>query len=254
MKKTAFRIPVDGINLAAEIFIPGEGTGKFPALCLCHGLPAGPPEPGKPGYDQLAEVFCNAGFITLIFSFRGSGESEGNLDLPGWTRDLKAAIDHLYGMEQVDRDRIILLGSSAGGAVSIEVSAGDRRVTAVGTFACPARFELPEKFDAATMVAHYRSIGVIRDANFPPSDEEWLQGFSALAPVRIVSKIAPRPLLLIHGDNDDVVPLSHAYELYKNAGEPKELRIIKRAGHRLRHEKEAVAIALKWIEKFKNQP
>jgi fermentation-respiration switch protein FrsA (DUF1100 family) len=254
MKKTAFQLQADGIHLAAEIFIPGEDKKKYPALCLCHGLPAGPPEPGQPGYGQLAEQFCNAGFITLIFSFRGAGESEGNLDIQGWTHDLKAAIDYLYTMEHVDRSCIVLLGSSAGGAVSIDVAAGDNRVTAVGTFACPARFDFPQKFNADTMVEHYRSIGVIRDKDFPPSKEEWLKGFSAVSPVSRIAKIAPRPLLLIHGDRDDVVPLDHAYELYNNAREPKELRIIKGAGHRLRHVKEAVDIALEWLEKFKNQP
>jgi fermentation-respiration switch protein FrsA (DUF1100 family) len=254
MKKTAFLLQADGIHLAAEIFIPGEDRATYPALCLCHGLPAGPPEPGKPGYGQLAELFCHVGFITLIFSFRGAGESEGNLDIQGWTRDLKAAIDYLYEMEQVDRSRIILLGSSAGGAVSIDVAAGDSRVTAVGTFACPAHFDFPQKFDAATMVEHYRSIGVIRDNDFPPSKEEWLKGFTEISPVRSVARIAPRPLLLIHGDRDDVVPLAHAHELYNSAGEPKELRIIKGAGHRLRHVKEAVDIAMEWLVKFKNQP
>jgi alpha-beta hydrolase superfamily lysophospholipase len=254
MKKTAFLLPVEEINLAAEIFIPGEEQEKYPALCLCHGLPAGPPEPGKPGYGQLAEVFCNAGFITLIFSFRGAGDSEGNLDMQGWTRDLKAAIDYLYGMEQIDRSRIILLGSSAGGAVSIDVAAGDKRVAAVGTFACPAHFDFPQKFDSAAMVEHYRSIGVIRDKDFPPSNEEWLKGFTAISPVHSVAGISPRPLLLVHGDSDDVVPLHHAHELFNNAGEPKKLEIIKGAGHRLRHVKEAVDIALKWLQEFKNQP
>jgi fermentation-respiration switch protein FrsA (DUF1100 family) len=254
MKKTAFLLPVGEINLAAEIFIPGEVQEKYPALCLCHGLPAGPPEPGKPGYGQLAEVFCDAGFITLIFSFRGAGESEGNLDMQGWTQDLKAAIDYLYGMNQVDRSRIILLGSSAGGAVSIDVAARDKRVAAVGTFACPAHFDFPQKFDPAEMVEYYRSIGVIRDKDFPPSNEEWLKGFTSISPAHSVAGISPRPLLIVHGDSDDVVPLHHAYELFNNAGEPKKLEIIKGAGHRLRHVKEAVDIALKWLLKFKNQP
>jgi fermentation-respiration switch protein FrsA (DUF1100 family) len=253
MKRKKLFLKADGIDLAAEIFIPEEVANEYPALCLCHGIPAGPPEPGRPGYDQLAEQFCTAGFITLIFNFRGAGESGGNIDMQGWTRDLSAAIDHLYNMEQVDRTRIILLGSSAGGAVIIDVAAGDTRVAAVSTFACPAYFDLPEKLDPDAMIERYRSIGAIRDDNFPPSREKWLNGFTALAPKRSVDRISPRPLLLVHGDADDVVPVNHAHELYDKAGEPKELRIISGAGHRLRHVPEAVDIAKAWLEQFKNR-
>ena len=253
MKRKKVLLNADGIDLAAEIFIPEESAEKYPTLCLCHGIPAGPPEPGRPGYDQLAEQFCATGFIAMIFNFRGAGESGGNIDMQGWTRDLSAAIDYLYDMEGVDRSRIILLGSSAGGAVSVDVAARDTRVAAVATFACPAHFDFPEQLDPDAMVERYRSIGAIRDADFPPSKEEWLNGFTALSPVSSVDRISPRPLLLVHGDADDVVPVSHAHEMYDKAGEPKELRIISGAGHRLRHVPEAVDIAKEWLEKFKNR-
>jgi putative redox protein len=135
--------------------------------------------------------------------------------------------------------------------VSVDVAASDTRVAAVSTFACPAHFDFPEQLDPDAMVERYRSIGAIRDDDFPPSRQDWLNGFTALSPVRTVDRISPRPLLLVHGDADDVVPVSHAHELYDKAGEPKDLRIIGGAGHRLRHVPEAVDIAKEWLEKFK---
>jgi len=50
-------------------------------------------------------------------------------------------------------------------------------------------------------------------------------------PIDDVGKIAPRPLLLIHGDQDTLVPLENGEALYQAAGEPKELYVVSGAGH-----------------------
>ena len=86
MKKKGVLLTVEGISIVGELYIPEQGDRKaFPALCLCHGIPSGrPPEPGDKGYPGLAEKFCTAGFATLIFNFRGTGLSGGNLDLNLW--------------------------------------------------------------------------------------------------------------------------------------------------------------------------
>lgn len=247
--KRNFTLKVDGLNLPGEIYLPENSKRPCPALCLCHGIPSGQPaSTDDTGYPGLAERFCAAGFITLIFSFRGAGQAQGNLDMLGWTRDLKAAIDYLAGLEEVDKSRLCLLGSSAGAAVSVYVAANDPRVSSLVTFACPAEFSfLTDKKRATATIDHFRSIGVIKDTSFPPSVDDWLNGFSAVSPLKWIDKISPRPLLLIHGDKDDLVPVAHARELYKKAGEPKKLVIIPGAWHRLRLEKEAVNTALDWL-------
>jgi len=248
-RKRNFTLKIDKLNLPGEVYFP-ETTGQpRQALCLCHGIPSGQPgSSDDTGYPGLAERFCAAGFVTLIFSFRGAGQAQGNLDMLGWTRDLKAAIDYLAGLEEVDKSRLCLLGSSAGAAVSVYVAANDPRVSSLITFACPAEFSfLTDKKRATATIDHFRSIGVIRDAGFPPSVDEWLNGFSAVSPLKWIDKISPRPLLLIHGDQDDLVPVAHARELYKKAREPKKLAIIPGAGHRLRLEQEAVNTALDWL-------
>ncbi|MFP3880478.1 MAG: alpha/beta hydrolase, partial [Dehalococcoidia bacterium] len=117
----------DGIELVGELFLPSTDQAH-PALCICHGIPATPPDLTDRGYAVLAQSFCKAGFATLIFNFRGAGRSEGNLDMMGWTRDLQAALDFLYDIQQADRTRLCLLGFSAGAAVSVYVAARDPRV------------------------------------------------------------------------------------------------------------------------------
>jgi fermentation-respiration switch protein FrsA (DUF1100 family) len=140
------------------------------------------------------------------------------------------------------------MGFSAGAAVSICVAARDSRVTAVVSCACPAEFRfIPDREAAEKFIAHLRSIHLIRDAGFPPSVEEWMEGFRAMAAVNWVGRISPRPLLLVHGDRDDVVPMEHARILYERAGHPKELQVFSGAGHRLRRDPRVVEAAIGWL-------
>jgi len=249
-RKRNFTLKVDNINLPGEVYIPENTKGTNPALCLCHGIPSGQPgSSDDKGYPGLAERFCAAGFVTLFFSFRGAGQAQGNLDMLGWTRDLKAAINYLAGLQEVEKSRLYLLGFSGGAAVSVYVAANDPRVSSLVTFACPAEFSfLTDKQRAKATIDHFRSIGLIRDEGFPPSEDEWLDGFNTVSPLRWIDKISPRPLLLIHGEKDDLVPVEHARKLFKKAGEPKQLVIIPGAGHRLRLEEKAIATALDWLK------
>jgi len=246
MKRQDSTLYVDGLALPSSIFYPN--ISPSPALCLCHGIPAGTYNPTDEGYSVLAQRFADAGFATMIFNFRGAGEAEGNLDMTGWTRDLRAAIDHLFSSDIIDKSRLYLAGSSAGAAISIFATAHDARIAALVTFACPADFRfLANEQQARSSIDHFRSIGLIKDPGFPPSVEAWLQGFSEVSPIRWVDKISPRPILLLHGEEDDIVPLEHAHRLVEHAGEPKQLLVLQGAGHRLRVEEAAITTALEWL-------
>lgn len=250
MNNYRLRFSVDNINLYGDIFLPGKPEKLKPAVCLCHGIPAVVYNPDERGWATLAERFCEAGFISMIFNFRGSGISEGNFDMMGWTRDLQAALDELVKLDEVDRKKIYLLGSSGGAATSVYVAAHDARVSAVATFACPAVFSIIKDKDIEPVLEHFRRVGIIRDAGFPPSVDEWLQGFDTVSAIHWIDKISPRPLLLIHGEKDDVVPVKQAEKLFKHANEPKQLVIIEDAGHRLRLEERAVSTALNWLQEI----
>ena len=198
---------------------------------------------------MLAEKVCREGFITLIFNFRGTGNSGGNLDLAGWTGDLKAAIDYLWRLEKTDKQRLYLVGFSGGAAVSVCVASQDKRVSGVVGCACPAEFErYLETSGLQSIIEHFRDIGAIKEADYPPSVEEWGDGFRRVSPIECVAGIAPRPLLLVHGDQDETVDISHARRLYEASGEPKQISVIEGAGHRLRQDDRAVAAVLVWLK------
>lgn len=84
-------------------------------------------------YDEMAEAFCKAGYVTLQYEPRGARGSEFGLFLcgTGWLEDCCAAISFLWGQPEVDHNRIGLAGVSMGGATTVRQGAFDPRVKAL---------------------------------------------------------------------------------------------------------------------------
>jgi len=247
MQHKTVSLKVDSLNIVGQLYLP-DLRSPHQAVCICHGIPADVPDPNDEGYAPLAKRLCNHDLAVFTFNFRGTGVSGGNLDLLGWTRDLGAAIEYLSRLPEVKGSHISLLGFSAGAAVSIYVAARDSRVSAIAVGACPAEFAFLDKNKGPeSYIDRFRRIGIIRDKDFPHSIRDWANGFKEVKPIRYVAKISPRPLLLVHGSNDELVDVSHAQRLYAKAGEPKELVIIDGAGHRLRQDDRVFRTVLRWL-------
>lgn len=250
MHKTSISFKVDGLKLVGEVYSPdGKPGQKFPALCLCHGIPAKAYVPGDQGYPALARTFCDLGILTMIFNFRGAGLSEGNFDMFDWTKDLSGAVDFLSALPEVDTSRLFVMGFSGGAAAAVYVAAADARVKALVTCACPARFVIiGEQVGWENFIQQARDVGTIKDPSFPPSSKVWSDNFKKVDPIKFISRISPRPLLIVHGDGDDVVPVGDARELFGRAGEPKELAVFAGANHRLRLDDRAMDKARAWVK------
>jgi len=190
LKTRTVSFTVDQIKIIGEVYFPGSQPSQ-PGLCLCHGIPADSYNAHSPvasGYSFLAQRFCDAGFVTLIFNFRGTGRSEGNLDILGWSRDLDKALDVLLYFKEVNKEDISVIGFSGGAAVAIYVAARDKQIARVVAGACPADFtSLLESQSASELIQRFRNIGVIRDKDFPPSLPQWLMGFEQISPWRWVA-------------------------------------------------------------------
>jgi uncharacterized protein len=169
-----------------------------------------------------------AGNNVLLFDFRGLGESDPAPLSVGHHEqgDLRAAVAFARG--RVAGARLGLIGYSMGAAVAILVAAADPGVRAVVADSSYATL-------AGVVAAAYGRRRLPAPALVALSDRYngWRYGyrFGALRPVEAVGRIAPRPLLLIHGTRDAVTPVAHAHELYAAAGEPKELWIAEGAHH-----------------------
>ncbi len=247
-KTKAFSIEVEGIEIVGQLYMPA-GNAPYPVVCVCHGIPSGnPPDPSDGGYNLLAEKIRYHGFAVLIFNFRGTGLSGGNLDLLGWTRDLQAVVDYLYDLPFIDKTCLALLGFSGGAAVSVYCAAQDSRISCVAVCACPAHFNfVTATHDAHFLVRYFRDMGTIRDMSFPQSHDDWANGFRILKPVDYIVKIGPRPLLIIHGEDDVTVAPSHAYRLYESACKPKKLVLLKGAGHNIRRDERIMEAFMGWL-------
>ncbi len=173
-------------------------------LLLCHG------NAGNIA-DRLlhAALLSAAGFDVLLFDYRGYGASTGTPSEEGTYRDARAALRCLLEQPEVDPRRVVYLGESLGGAIALELA----------LFSPPAGLVLLSTFTSVRALArvHYPFFpaGVVPDAY--PS----LQRIPRLA----------APLLLLHGDQDEIVPIAHAHELFEAAPEPKALHMFAGVGH-----------------------
>jgi len=236
----------EGLRLSAYLARPPGGGGHL-GLVLCHGFPAGPRGAAASGqtYREFADrLTVELGWAVLTFNFRGTGASAGNFSLGGWLADLRVAIDMLLASDGIDG--VWLAGFGVGGSLAICAAGEDERVRGVAAFAAPSEFDDwaadPERF-----LAHAREIGVIRDARFPPDPQAWTRELREIQPLAVIGKVPPRPVLLVHGDDDVVVPPEHVRELADAAGGLVDLRLLSGAGHRLRHDPRAVAALLGWL-------
>ncbi len=243
-------IPSGGLRLSAYLARPAStGVASVPGLVLCHGFPSGPGGAATSGqtYPELAErLVADTGWAVLAFNFRGTGTSEGDFSLAGWLDDLRAVIDYLLAAGGISG--VWVAGSGTGGALALCEAGEDERVRGVATMSARADFgdwaANPERF-----LAHARSIGVIDDPDFPADFGAWSRELREIRPTALIAKIPPRPILIVHGADDDIVPIDDARILTDAAGDAVELSVLSDAGHRLRHDPRAVALILGWMER-----
>jgi uncharacterized protein len=189
-----------------------------------------------PGYGRsksdllgVGSRLWRAGYNVLLFDFRDQGESETSISTIGHFErdDLDAAID--YVIWRLPGAEIGLVGYSMGAAASIMVAATRPEVRAVvadSSFAT-LRGVLRRIFRGLTHLPASPSMEIAEMLI-------WLRAgyrVGSVRPIDYIDRIAPRPILIIHGDCDILTPVADAHALYEAAGEPKELWITAGSGH-----------------------
>ncbi|WP_420450894.1 alpha/beta hydrolase [Ilumatobacter sp.] len=240
-----------GLELVCHVGRPPGDAQPGPGIILCHGFPIGPLDAERSAgtFPQLMDRAANTlNCVTMTFNFRGCGRSQGDFSLQGWVDDLRNAISHL--MTVSESTGVILLGTNTGGSIAVCVGADDPRVTAVGLLSPRADFD-DWADHPRRLLDHAREIGAIHDRRFPASIDEWTREFRRFRPVASARRFAPRPMLVMHGDEDDSVPVSDARQLVNAHGDA-ELSLLSGAGHRLRHDPRAIAILLGWLDRMRS--
>lgn len=236
------------VQLAAHLAVPSRHNGRSSALVLCHGYP--PTTVGAAGaaidYPELADrIASTMGWTVLTFTFRGCGESEGQYSMGGWLDDVGAAVAELRTIDSVDG--VWLAGFGTGGALCICAGSRLEQVRGVASLGAPADFD-DWAGHPRRLLQHSRDLGVITDKSYPPSFDTWAAQFRRIRPASDAAALAPRPLLVVHGSEDEVVPQFDARVMCDAHGSA-ELRVIPGAGHALRHDPRAVAVLLGWLDR-----
>jgi len=164
-----------------------------------------------------------AGFNLFVFDYRGYGASAGRPDRRGVYWDSRAALEYVRSRKDLEPNRLLLLGQSLGGAQAIVVAGGSdrqgiRAVVSDSSF-CSYRDIVRDKIAAMPLLSLIKT----------PLAQALIG--NELSPADYIGRIAPVPLLLIHGTHDEVIPYSHGERLYERAGQPKTLWRIEGGGH-----------------------
>lgn len=246
---TNFRFDSEGFSLAAHLAEPKTaGPARLPGLVISHGFPTvanGSLRAGQSYHDLADRIANDMGWVVLAMTFRGCGESEGSFSLGGWLADLHAAAATLAA--RTDVRQVFLAGFGTGGALAICAGAADPTVAGVAAVAPPADFD-DWASDPDGLLEYARRVGAIKDGEFPTDVAAWSAELASVRAVDAAARLAPRPLLVLHGAQDDVVPTFDARVIADAHGEA-DFRLIAGAGHRLRFDPRAVAVLLGWLDR-----
>ena len=208
----------DGFKLKGYLHLPS--TNRPPVVIGSHGLYS---SSSSPKQIALADQCNRFGIAYFRFDHRGCGSSEGKFEevtsLEARCRDLADAVVVITGTSDTG-DRFGLFGSSMGGTVCLNV-AGELGADTLVTFAAPIRSRILEN-------------------GLPLSENSDTPGFFLDTQKRRFDISDRLPvicnILVFHGEADDVVPISHAEEIFNLVKQPKKLIKQKQGDHPMSNE------------------
>ncbi len=260
---------------------PNEKRGAFIVL---HGFGS-----NKDSSNVLAptKVLSGLGYVTLRFSMRGCGDSEGEFGRViclEQVEDTRNALTFLARHPNVDPNRIALVGSSFGGAVAVYTGGTDERVAAVisnggwgdgerkfrGQHKSPeewARFtkmladgrEHRAKTGKSLMVPRYDIVPIpphLRGHLAPNSilefTAETAQSMYDFRADDVIGQAEGRPILLLHSSVDSVTPTEQSIEMFKRSKQPCDLHLFAETDHFMFAESNTRVrtVIYDWLDKY----
>jgi len=225
------------------------GSNAHGAVILCHGMES---DKNSEKLIFLGQQLAEKGILALRFDFSYVGESSGkfaDITYSGEVDDLRAA----FSLIQNHRPgKTAILGSSMGGTVALLFAAEEPSVAALVTIAAPLHPErFPERVLTAVELQQWRDHG-FTFYNGRRLNVSLLADLEKLDVPPLAKKIQC-PVLILHGDADEVVPVEEAYELDSCLSHSKRLLIFKGADHRLSEPvtmQRALTEALDWLTRY----
>jgi fermentation-respiration switch protein FrsA (DUF1100 family) len=210
----------DGLELLAWYVPPREDVGKL--VVMFHG------NAGHIGFRAVkARYFAAHGYGVLMPEYRGYGGNRGKPSEEGFYLDARAAM--AFAAEQgYQGDDIILYGESIGTGVAVQMA----------TEITPRYLVLEAPFSSALDVARL---------NYYWLPLDWLMHdrFDSLSKIAKVKTLS----LIVHGDEDIVIPIDLAKRLFERANHPKEFITINGGGHADLYEHHLGHVLVEWLDK-----
>ncbi len=194
--------PAGGPRLHAWLL---RGSRRDLAVLICHG------NAGNLGVQEgLLHPYLKLGVTALLFDYRGYGLSEGSPDEEGIAADVLAAFDHLASVAALSPGRVLVHGKSLGGAPAVRAAAARGALGLV----------LESAFTSAVDLGRH---------HYPFLPVDWLLGDRLEVAARLGSVAAP--ILILHGERDEIVPAAHARRLAQAAAGRARLVLLPHSGH-----------------------
>ncbi len=187
----------DGLTLKAW-YAPPQNS-RMPTLVYFHG------NAGHIGYRaSLVKPYLQHGFGVFLLTYRGYSENPGYPSEEGLYLDARGALEYLKGQ------KVVLYGESIGAAVAIQMA-----------------LEYP--IHGLILQAPFTSLQDVGAYHYPfiPSRLLLKDKYDSLAKAGLVHA----PVLILQGENDNIIPKEMAQKLYNALSEPKKLHLIPHTGH-----------------------
>lgn len=194
----------DNVRLSAWYTPPKNGA----LILVAHGY-------GDKRTESYHILFASHGYGVIAWDFRAHGESEGDFSSLGYYEILDAKAALAFALAQRGVEHIGAWGGSMGAVTMIRATAQYPEIEAL--VADSPFVTLKEEMDLRVPVPMMRSL-----IRFFAEKRSGVT-INAVSPIDDITRISPRPVFLIQGMGDGMVPLDSAQRLYDAAGEPRQL-------------------------------
>jgi 2,6-dihydroxypseudooxynicotine hydrolase len=193
-------IPYAGTALPAYLRVPE--AGRSPVVIMVPGL-----DSTKEELQATAEYFLARGLATLAVDGPGQGESEYELPIePAYEKVVTAAVDYLASRDDTGQSKTGLFGVSLGGYFAARGAAYEQRLSATVALAGPYRFDLDwDDLPPQTRATFQQRSGA--------GSEQEARARAAQLTLEDAAKLITRPLLVVGGGRDSIVPARHQERL-----------------------------------------
>jgi len=233
-----------GLKLSGQLITP-ESQNPQGAVILSHGFMMDRYVRGQ--FPKMAEALKNNGLASLMFDYTGSGQSDDTaITVTKQTDDLLSAVRFI---KTLGYKRVGLLGVSLGGLYSI--LACTEEISAIVLWAPVTAAKVPGKLKEPCVLNDFQVQGYTLLKNKAGRvfkvDKQYYHERLSVNQEAVLSRVQC-PVLILHGNQDTVVPLSHSEKAIKYLPQGSRLWIIHEADHSFaNHLKLIITLSADWF-------